>query len=151
MQFLGAQKQHRLDESSANHCDPSTSKGGSPNKTTLELSTRSVSTGERTLDRTKERNEPMKSIEDESLLTKAAKAIGSAAGKVCAAVGGATRGEQPDFTIRSTSKLLKKPKSQEPKSRLPRKQKKTTLKTAKRTASPERNEVEGKQLRLRMA
>jgi hypothetical protein len=69
---------------------------------------------------------PMKKQEDESLLTKTAKAIGSAAGKVAAAVGAPVPAESPD-PRRSKGKFLKTNKT-----RLPRKQKKIARKATAR-------------------
>jgi hypothetical protein len=65
----------------------------------------------------------MKKQKDESLLTKAAKAIGNAAGKVVASVGGATNVPQ------RKGKLPKKHKS-----RLPRLEKKAAKKVAAKKA-----------------
>ncbi len=62
-----------------------------------------------------------KKKEDESLLTKAAVAIGSAAGKVAAVVGASASAPKP------SGKFVKKNKS-----RLPRKEKKSAKKTAAR-------------------
>ena len=72
----------------------------------------------------------MKKQEDEGLLTKAAKAIGSAAGKVAATIGAAGHTEHAG-SGKGKGKLPSKGKS-----RLPRKEKKAARKSAAKGIKP---------------